>query len=109
MKGKRVAAVIIGCGLFIAAATGAMAGSDGSGQTVDPARVQEMQERILNDPGIMAIILSLQNDPDLQALLNDPAVATAIQAGDVSSLANDPRVVKLLRKPQLKEVEKRLQ
>ena len=69
MKGKRVAAVIIGCGLFIAAATGAMAGSDGSGQTVDPARVQEMQERILNDPGIMAIILSLQNDPDLQALL----------------------------------------
>ncbi len=109
MKGKRVAATIIGCGLFIVAATGAFAGSDGAGQTVDPAQVQVLQERILGDPEIMAIILSLQNDPDLQALLSDPAVVATIQAGDLSSLAKDPRVVKLLGKPQLKDVKKRLQ
>jgi len=108
MKVKSVVAAIIGCGLFIVAATGAIAGNDGSGQAVDPARVQGLQERILGDPAIMAIILSLQNDPDLQALLSDPAVVAAIQAGDLSSLARDPRVVKLRNKPQLKEVEKRL-
>jgi hypothetical protein len=109
MEGNRVVAAIVGCGLFIVAATGAIAGSDGAGQTADPARVQLLQERILGDPAIMSIILSLQNDPDLQALLSDPAVVAAIRAGDLSSLAKDPRVVKLLSKPQLKEVEKRLQ
>jgi len=110
MNSNYLRGVIVGCGLIVGVATGALAGSDGSSSlAVDPAQVQALQERILNDPGIMALLLSLQNDPDMQALLNDPAVAASLQAGDLTSLASDPRVVKLLGKPQVKEMEKRLQ
>jgi uncharacterized membrane protein affecting hemolysin expression len=95
------------CSLLVILATGSMAAGEGS-QSVDPAQVQELQQRMLNDPGIMEIIISMQNDPDMQALLNDPAVTAKIQAGDLDALANDPRMIKLLDKKQVKDVEKRL-
>jgi hypothetical protein len=108
MTGKNMRAVLLGCGMLVTLATGALA--DGNGlQAVDPAQVQEIQERMLKDPGIMELIISLQNDPDMQALLNDPAVAAKIQAGDLNGLANDPRMIKLLDKKQVRDVEKRLQ
>jgi hypothetical protein len=45
----------------------------------------------------------------MQELLNDPAVAAKIQAGDLDALANDPRLIKLQNKKQVKDVEKLLQ
>ncbi len=108
MTGKTMRRVLWGWCVLLALATGAMA-DGGGGQAVDPAQVQELQERMLQDPGIMAAIISLQNDPDMQELLNDPVVAAKIQSGDLNGLANDPRMIKLLDKKQVKDVGKRLQ
>jgi len=87
----------------VMAAAGDMAPSMSS-----PGEVRELQEKMTNDGGIMALIASLQNDPEMQALLSDPKVLKAVQAGDLGALLNDPRIMKLLDNPQVKEIGKRL-
>jgi hypothetical protein len=56
----------------------------------------------------MALILSLQDDPEMQALLNDPALLEAVQAGDLSALTANPRFMKLLDNAKVKEIQKRV-
>ncbi len=72
-------------------------------------QVTPMKERIMQDQTSMDLIRSLQNDPDMQALLNDPAIVRAVQAGDYGALLNNPALLKLLEKPQVKAIGKRMQ
>lgn len=99
--------VLCGCGILVSLATSALAAGEGA-LTVDPAQVEQLQERMVNDPEMMELIISLQSDPDMQAILSDPAIAAKIRAGDLDSLANDPRMIKLMQKNQVKDLEKRL-
>ncbi len=64
---------------------------------------------MLNDEGIMALVNALQNDPQMQALLGDPAILRAIQAMDVGTLMNNPDFLKLLTNPRVQEIEQRMQ
>lgn len=68
--------------------------------------VEEMKERMLKDEGTMALIRELQNDPEMQTLLRDPAVLRAIQAGDIGTLTSNPDFMKLLNNPRVREIEK---
>lgn len=106
---------IIGIGLVLLAAllffslTDVMA-VDGGGDVpsaVTP-QVQELQEKMLADPGIMALIMALQNDPEMQALLSDPKIVAAVQAGDIGVLLADSRFMKLLDNARVREIEQRL-
>ena len=71
--------------------------------------VEELKERMMKDEGIMALVLAMQNDPEMQTLLNDPAIIHAIQAGDIGTLINNPDFMKLLNNPRVREIEKRMQ
>lgn len=71
-------------------------------------QVKELQEKMLGDEGVMALIMALQNDPEMQALLNDPAVVEAVKAGDIGVLANNPRFMNLLNKPQVREIQRKV-
>jgi len=68
-----------------------------------------LQEKIISDPGIMALITPLQDDPEVRALLADPKVLEAVQAGDYGALLDDPRIRKVMDSPQVREIEQRLQ
>lgn len=71
--------------------------------------VRELQQKIMADKDIMALILSLQNDPDVQALMSDPAVLDAVQSGNLDALAKNPKLLKLLNNEQVREIGKHLQ
>jgi hypothetical protein len=71
-------------------------------------RVEGLQQRMLNDEGVMALIGSLQNDPEMQALLNDPAVLSAVQGGDIGTLLNNPAFMRILNNPRVREIGKKL-
>ncbi|HEY4743726.1 MAG TPA: DUF4124 domain-containing protein [Desulfuromonadaceae bacterium] len=71
-------------------------------------QVEELKERMLNDEGIMALIRALQSDPDMQALLSDPAILRAVQAMDMGTLMNNPKFMKLFTNPRIREIEKRV-
>jgi len=81
--------------------------ADGFG-SVAP-RVEELKERMLNDEGIVALISALQNDPEMLALLSDPAILRAIQGGDIGILINNPDFLKLLNNPRVREIGNRME
>lgn len=71
--------------------------------------VDALKERMLQDQGVMEQIRALQHDPEMQALLSNPEVIRAVQAGDYSVLVNHPAFLRLLNNPQVKEIHKRMQ
>ena len=94
--------------LFLCGVASVGAAADVGNTTPDPAQVKQLQERMLGDQGTMALIMAMQSDPEIQALLADPKVLEAVQAGDFGALLKDPRIMKLLDNPQVKEIGKRL-
>ncbi len=56
------------------------------------SRIQQLQAGMVQDPATMASILSLQSDPQIQALLTDPAIVQAIQTGDYASLLDNSKI-----------------
>ena len=99
--------VFLICGTVHAGTTGAKDATEQPQGDIN-AQLQEIQGKLLNDEEIMALILSMQNDPEVQALLSDPAVMNAVAAGDVKALIDNPRFVQLLNKPQVREIQKRI-
>ena len=86
---------------------------DGSGanRTDPPTRdddasrqIQQVQQRLAQDPEAMKAILSLQDDPQIQAILNDPAIMQAIEKGDYTSLLDNDKIKALESNPKLNEL-----
>ena len=72
-------------------------------------QVDELKERMIQDEGVMAIIRAMQNDPEMQELLSDPAILAAIQAGDIGTLTSNPDFMKLLDNPKVRAIEQKMQ
>jgi len=64
---------------------------------------------MMKDEGIMTLIRALQDDPEMQALLSNPAMMSAIQAGDIGTLMNNPSFLKFLNNPRVREIEKKVE
>ena len=75
----------------------------------DTPSVDELKDRMMKDNEIMGLIAEIRKDPDMQALMSDPAILQAIQAGDYGTLMNNPVFMNLLNKPQVQEIEKKVQ
>jgi len=69
---------------------------------------QELQQKMMGDPDIINRILLLQNDPDIQAVLKDPAIMKAINAGDFNALMSNPKFMKLLNNPKIQDIGKKV-
>jgi len=83
------------CGL---ASTGATADEAPAGA----GAAQAVQQAILAKPGGAEAALSLQDDPNVKSLLEDPSVLRAVRSGDLGSLATDGRVEALMRHPTVR-------
>jgi hypothetical protein len=70
--------------------------------------VPGIQEKMMADKDIMALVYSLQNDPEMQELLNDPAVAKAVSESDTSALLANPHFIQLLNNPRIREIQQRI-
>ena len=68
--------------------------------------ISAIQQQLLSNQDIMAMITSLQNDPQMQAILADPKIMQAIAAGDFQTLMNDPTLKQLLNNPTIKQITK---
>ena len=91
-----------------AAGTGKGAGQNAGGAVDGTPQAEDLKARIMNDEGVMALILSLQNDQDMQAILSDPSIMQAVQAGDTGALMNNPAFLKLLNNPRLLDIVKKM-
>jgi hypothetical protein len=77
----------------------------GTDKSID---VQGIQKSLLADQDIFKIILSLQNDPEIQKILNDPETMKAVQSGDIQSLMSNPKFMELLNNPKIKAINKKV-
>lgn len=66
--------------------------------------VQQLQTRLAQDPATMQSIMSLQSDPQIQAILSDPAIMKAIQEGDYMSLLGNAKIQALESNEHLKQL-----
>ena len=66
--------------------------------------LNQLQSTLKAKPGTMTLISGLQNDPDMQAILSDPKIMKAIQRGDYTALANNPKFQKLMKNPKIKQI-----
>jgi hypothetical protein len=71
-------------------------------------QVKSLQETMMSDKQIMAMIGSLQDDPEFQEILKDPGLMSAVQSGDIATLMNNPKFLKLLSNPTVQEISKRV-
>jgi len=83
------------------------AGSAGKSSANDDALtrdIQQLQTSLAQDPATMQSILSLQSDPQIQAILSDPAIMQAIQEGDYMSLLGNAKIQALESNEHLKQL-----
>ncbi len=88
------------------ATIGSPAVSDNS-QNIDAssrAAMASIQTNIANNPGMMASIMSLRDDPQMRAVLADPEVMQAIRSFDFTALANNPKIRALMDNPKVKRI-----
>ena len=66
--------------------------------------IQQIQARLAQDQAVMQSIVSLQSDPQIQAILNDPAIIKAIQEGDYVSLLGNAKIQALESNEHVKQL-----
>ncbi len=66
--------------------------------------IQQLQASLAQDPAAVQSIMSLQSDPQIQAVLSDPAIMKAIQEGDYTSLLGNPKIQALESNEHLKQL-----
>jgi hypothetical protein len=71
-------------------------------------QIQTLQQTMMSDEEIINIILSMQNDPDIQRVLEDPSIMKAVASGDVNALLSNPKFMKLLDKPEIRDITRKV-
>jgi hypothetical protein len=79
----------------------AVSGSMGASTEV---QVKALQQLMMSDQELVRMILSLLNDPEIQAVLEDPSIIQAMNAGDIGSLTANPKFMKLLENPAIQDI-----
>jgi hypothetical protein len=77
--------------------------------TMGGSDLQSLQGLIMNNPETLNSVMSLQNDPDFQSILQDPEIMNAVMSGNFNILLSNPKFMKLLEHQQVKEIQKQLE
>lgn len=72
------------------------------------SQVKSLQDKMMNDGEIMDMIRSLQNDPEFQKVLEDPAIMKAVQSGDIAALMANPQFTKLLNNKTVQDIKEKV-
>ena len=81
--------------------------SPASGDAV-AGNIQQLLSGLMQDPAAVQSITTLQSDPQIQAVLNDPAIMKAIQDGDFTSLLGNAKIQALESDARLKQLVQQL-
>lgn len=68
--------------------------------------IQTLQKSMTQNPQIMEMIQTLQNDPEIQSLIQDKDIMEAVTAGDINTLMSDPEFIKIFENPSIQQIQK---
>ena len=86
--------------------SGLAAGSGEASRFV--ADISAMQQRLAAEPGLMDLVMGLQNDPQLRQALADPQLMALIAAGDLDAIRANPSVRALMNHPGIRAILERM-
>ncbi len=66
--------------------------------------IDAIKRAMQSNDQVMNSISSLQNDPDFQAVLNDPEVMAAVNTNNIQALSTNPKFLKLLDNDAVQEI-----
>jgi len=72
------------------------------------AQVRVLKQLLMGDQEILRMILSLLNDPDIQGIVEDTSIIEAVNRGDIEVLSSNPKFMKLLDNPVIKEITRKI-
>jgi hypothetical protein len=72
------------------------------------AQRDALQQRMLSDPEILRNVEGLRDDPTMRAVLADPALAAALERGDLSALMADPKIRRLAEHPAVQDITRQV-
>jgi len=72
------------------------------------SKVGDLQQQMLNNPALLQLIMSLQDNPEFKQALQDPAIQEAIKTGDISKLTSSPIINQILNNPTVQEIYKKV-
>jgi len=71
-------------------------------------QVQATQQRLIADPAVFGMIMALQNDPAIRAVLSDPAFLSLITSDHLQAIQGSPGFQELLQHPVLRAILEQL-
>ena len=72
------------------------------------SQLEQIRHRIISNPDVLAQVMSLQQDPDLIAILNDPQIMQAVMSGQIGVLQNHPKINQLQSNPTVRSIMRTL-
>ncbi len=66
--------------------------------------VESMKQSVLSNPGLLGMVFSLRNDPDMKRILQDPEIMGMVMSGDVESLQDNPKFMELMENPKIQAI-----
>ena len=70
--------------------------------------IQDLQKSMTQNPQIMEMIQTLQNDPEIQSLIQDKDIMDAVTAGDINTLMSNPEFIKVFENPSIQQIQKEI-
>ena len=67
-------------------------------------QIEAMQLRMIQDSSLLAMLLSLQNNAEVQAILADPEIMSALASGNFEVLMNHPKILALTDNAKVREI-----
>ena len=90
----------------IADRKGASINSISSGSVA--SSVQQIQSSITSNTSLMSAIMQMQSNPEMQAVLSDPALMQAIQSFDIEVIQNHPKIIRLMQSQEVQQIQSKV-
>lgn len=71
------------------------------------ADINSMANKMMSDKETMGMVMSLQNDPQFQSVINDPEIINAVKSGNISGLMSNDKFMQLQNNPTIQKIKER--
>ena len=75
--------------------------------TLSSENINALANKMMSDKETVGMIASLQNDPQFQAIINDPEIINAVKSGDSASLMSNEKFMQLKDNPTIQKISKK--
>ena len=69
---------------------------------------RSLQDKMMGDKDVMAMIQSLKDDPQFTKILEDPEIMNAVSSGDTAALMANPKFLQLMHNPTVRGIQQKV-